>query len=141
MPQDRPVPDGPQGELLPGQGSPGTSGYSRNQNRNRKASSFPRQRQVGEEGWASFSHPCTVLGDGAGGRLGHLKREAVGQTHKLVLEMTGPSSDPGSRGQVEIRDLDQLEHHAPDRDMASRTWEVGAAGTRPHHRGPPPGWV
>ena len=98
MPEDGPVPDGSQGELLPGQGSPGTSGYSRNQNRNRKASSFPRQRQVGEEGWASFSHPCTVLGGDAGGRLGHLKCEAVGQTHKLVLEMTGPSSDPGSRG-------------------------------------------
>ena len=78
MPEDGPVPDGSQGELLPGQGSPGTSGYSRNQNRNRKASSF--------------------LGGDAGGRLGHLKCEAVGQTHKLVLEMTGPSSDPGSRG-------------------------------------------
>ena len=65
--EDEPVPDGPQGKHLPGQGSPGTSGHWRNQNRNRKASSFPRQRQVGEEGWARFSHPCTVLGGGAGG--------------------------------------------------------------------------
>ena len=36
MPEDRPVPDGPQGELLPGQRSPGTSGYSRNQKQESK---------------------------------------------------------------------------------------------------------
>lgn len=76
-----------------------------------------------------------------GGRPGHLKCEVVGQKHKLVPEMTGPSSDLGSRGRVEIRDLDQLKHHAPDMDTASHTWKVGAAGTRLYHRGPPPGQV